>query len=213
MKTNLLLILSVAAAATSCAPKEPPLTEAEALARLDPKKWVVEDDIRMESTAGVSNRADIKAYPVGRYVDPANPEVMHERHVIYRRENSESWRRDTDRGNQILLGPTVGLRNPIARRNPASQELSAELNRQKLVTRRLLAIEQDARDGDMRAAALLREARSINANQEIILRKLNEYERERAKESQTNQPRGIPTPAEPTPEIGPLVEPDPFPSE
>ena len=213
MKSHLSLLIPISAIAVSCAPETPPITEAEALARLDPKKWVVEDNIPMESTAGVSNRADIKAYPVGRYVDPANPNVMHERHVIYRRENSESWRRDTDRGNQILLGPTVGLRNPIARRNPASQELSAELNRQKLVTRRLLAVEKDAREGDLRAAALLREARDINANQEIILGKLNEYERARNAEKEALEDRGVPVPADPEPLIGPTIDPNPFPDE
>ena len=33
----------------------------------------------------------VKAYPVGRYTDPNFPEEMHERHTIYRREESAGW--------------------------------------------------------------------------------------------------------------------------
>ncbi len=143
MKSIALTILPLIFIISSCAP--PPLiTEAEALQQLSPEKWQVQHEIPMESTANVAIAADIKAYPVGRYVDAANPNILHERHTIYRREKPETWRRDTNKGHGILLGPTVGLRNPIARKNPASQELSAELNRQKLVTQRLIGIERDA---------------------------------------------------------------------
>ena len=33
----------------------------------------------------------VKAYPVGRYTDPNFPEEMHERHTLYRREQSADW--------------------------------------------------------------------------------------------------------------------------
>ena len=33
----------------------------------------------------------VKAYPVGRYTDPNFPEEMHERHTLYRREQSAEW--------------------------------------------------------------------------------------------------------------------------
>lgn len=163
----------------SCATKSTPPSEAEVLSQLDPVKWQVEREIPMESTANVANPAEIKAYPVGRYVDAANPGIMHERHTIYRREKDESWRRDTNRGHGILLGPTVGLDNPIARKNPSSQELASELTRQKLITKRLLNLETQAGGGDARAQKLLGEARLIAANQSEILRRLDQYDADR----------------------------------
>ena len=163
----------------SCATKSTPPSEAEVLSQLDPVKWQVEREIPMESTANVANPAEIKAYPVGRYVDAANPGIMHERHTIYRREKDESWRRDTNRGHGILLGPTVGLDNPIARKNPSSQELASELTRQKLITKRLLNLETQAGGGDARAQKLLGEARLIAANQSEILRRLDQYDSDR----------------------------------
>ena len=33
----------------------------------------------------------VKAYPMGRYTDPNYPEEMHERHTVYRREQSPDW--------------------------------------------------------------------------------------------------------------------------
>jgi hypothetical protein len=42
--------------------------------------------IPLQSEANVEVPGTIKAYPVARYIDPSNPRIMHERHVIYRRE-------------------------------------------------------------------------------------------------------------------------------
>lgn len=184
----------------SCASKAPPPTEADVLAQLDPDKWQVQREIPMEGTANVANAAEIKAYPVGRYVDAANPGIMHERHTIYRREKSESWRRDTNQGHGILLGPTVGLHNPIARRNPASQELASELTRQKLVTKRLMDLEKKAGAGDIRAQQLLSEARIIVANQNEIMRRLEQYDAEAGRQplkSKSPQSTGQPPIADP----------------
>ncbi len=33
----------------------------------------------------------VKAYPIGRYVDPASGRVMHEKHTIYRVEEDAAW--------------------------------------------------------------------------------------------------------------------------
>jgi len=180
MNPNLFFAASVAAVAlVSCAPKVPPPTEAEVLAKLDPNRWQVQNDIRMEGIRNVTYGSDIKAYPMGRYVDPANKDVMHERHVIYRRERPEQWRRDSS-GREILIGPTVGLRNPIARTTLREQQLTVELNRQKVVTNRLLAVERSAAAGDARAERMLEEARLMRGNQEKIIEKLDKYEADRA---------------------------------
>jgi hypothetical protein len=98
----------------------------------------------------------------------------------------------------------VGLDNPIARKNPSSQELASELTRQKLVTKRLLSLESQAGAGDARAQKLLGEAKLIAANQTEILRRLEQYDADRRAEqlkvklvpsaSQSGNPIDLPIP-------------------
>lgn len=54
----------------------------------------------------------VKAYPVGRYTDPNYPEEMHERHTVYRREQSPDWNYLPDPPVALPLGPTVATSNP-----------------------------------------------------------------------------------------------------
>lgn len=133
------------------------------------------EDIPLESNAAVARAADYKAYPVSRYVDPANKEVMHERHAIYRRERPETWRLRPDPDKKILLGPTVGLRNPIALNRPVSQELNAELSRQRIVTRELLKLREHAEMGDARARQLLMTAEKMDRQSDEMLAQIRSY--------------------------------------
>ena len=133
------------------------------------------EDIPLESNAAVARAADYKAYPVSRYVDPANKEVMHERHVIYRRERPETWRLRPDPDKKILIGPTVGLRNPVALDRPVSQELNAELNRQRIVTRELMTLRNNAEQGDARALELLAAASKMDRQSDEMLEQIRSY--------------------------------------
>ncbi len=54
----------------------------------------------------------VKAYPVGRYTDPNFPDEMHERHTVYRREQSPDWNYLPDPPYALPLGPTVANSNP-----------------------------------------------------------------------------------------------------
>jgi hypothetical protein len=70
----------------------------------------------------------VKAYGVNRYVDPANPNIMHERHAIYRVEEGPGWVMQTPQGERgIILGPVVGLRNPEDAPAPRDSEIKREL--------------------------------------------------------------------------------------
>lgn len=180
------------------------------------------EDIPMESNASVSRGADYKAYPVSRYVDAGNKDVMHERHVIYRRERPETWRLRPDRGKGILLGPTVGLRNPVALDRPVSQELNAELNRQKVVSRELLALRNRAEDGDAQARQLLNAASKMDRQSDEMLSQIQSYNSQLKEmrgeiDSLKERPERVevsPTPrpeTEESEEIGPdrpLIDPD-----
>jgi hypothetical protein len=54
----------------------------------------------------------VKAYPVGRYTDPNFPEEMHERHMLYRREESADWNYHPSRPQALPLGPVAAVSDP-----------------------------------------------------------------------------------------------------
>lgn len=54
----------------------------------------------------------VKEYPVGRYTDPNFPEHMHERHTIYRHEQSAQWNYRPSQHYALPLGPVVATSNP-----------------------------------------------------------------------------------------------------
>jgi hypothetical protein len=55
--------------------------------------------------AGVLVAPEIKAYTVARYVDPADPDLLHEAHVVYRRESSGGWRLDAPTSAAVPAAP------------------------------------------------------------------------------------------------------------
>ena len=78
----------------------------------------------------------VRAYHVGRYVDPNHPETMHERHPVYRVEVSARWNlhpgpRDT--ANLLSLPPDAAFAPP-----PTNDVLIAEMNRQRESTARVM---------------------------------------------------------------------------
>jgi len=54
----------------------------------------------------------VKAYPAGRYTDPNFPDEMHERHTVYRREQSADWNYRASEPYALPMGPTVAKSNP-----------------------------------------------------------------------------------------------------
>jgi hypothetical protein len=74
--------------------------------------------------ASVRTPEQLKAYPVGRYEDPNDPDVMHEGHTVYRAETSPDWNTDPNEPTSLPLGP-----GEMAAADPAQQHtaLTAEL--------------------------------------------------------------------------------------
>jgi len=74
----------------------------------------------------------VRAYQIGRYVDPNHPEAMHEQHPVYRVEVSARW--------NLHPGPlnTANLLNPppdaAFAPPPTNDVLVAEMNRQREAT-------------------------------------------------------------------------------
>jgi hypothetical protein len=87
-----------------CATKE----EVKSTRRVEiPAAEVIADDMRKVRTQEI-----VKAYPVGRYTDPNFPDQMHERHTIYRREQSAQWNYRPSKPYALPLGPVAATSNP-----------------------------------------------------------------------------------------------------
>ena len=78
----------------------------------------------------------VRAYYVGRYVDPNHPETMHEQHPVYRIEATARW--------NLHPGPqaTANLLNPppdaAFAPMPKNDAVIAEINRQQQATARVM---------------------------------------------------------------------------
>jgi hypothetical protein len=74
--------------------------------------------------SSIRTSEQVKAYPVGRYEDPNDPDVMHEGHTIYRAETSPEWDTDPNEPTSLPLGP-----GEMATADPAQEHtaLTAEL--------------------------------------------------------------------------------------
>lgn len=74
---------------------------------------------------------NIKAYPVNRYIDPNDPSVMHEGHILYRTETTAKWNLHPNLPVVVPMGPGVVANNPARRTRVLSQELESELANQR----------------------------------------------------------------------------------
>jgi len=81
---------------------------------------------------------NIKAYNVGRYVEPNNALVMHERHVVYRVETTAKWNLHPNAPATVALGPAVQIIDPARKDGPTTAEIIAEVNRQKAATQTVI---------------------------------------------------------------------------
>lgn len=78
----------------------------------------------------------VRAYHVGRYVDPHHPETMHEQHPVYRVEISARWNLRPGPLNtaNLLNPPPDAAFSPL----PTNDALAAEMNRQREATARVM---------------------------------------------------------------------------
>lgn len=89
------------------------------------------------SVKGIRYAENIKMYPVGRYIDPNNPNIMHEGHPIYRIESTAKWNLHPNPPANIPIGPVLKIRDS-AKTTLQTEELTAELARQKETTRTVI---------------------------------------------------------------------------
>lgn len=79
----------------------------------------------------------VRAYYVGRFVDPNHPETMHEQHPVYRIETSARWNLHTGsaRTANLLNPPPDAAFAP----SPTNDAVIAEMNRQREATERVMS--------------------------------------------------------------------------
>lgn len=69
------------------------------------KPPIAGSDLQPLDASMVAAPAEIKVYTLNRAVDAADPALMHEEHVVYRREVAPRWRLDVPADQKLLVGP------------------------------------------------------------------------------------------------------------
>lgn len=80
----------------------------------------------------------LKSYPVGRYVDPTDPSVMHEAHVVYRKEAGATWNLNPNAPTVVPLGPVLAVADPAKTPTPLPAELERKMAEQNQLVASLI---------------------------------------------------------------------------
>jgi len=68
----------------------------------------------LPDSSAVQTPAGIKVFSLGRYEDPADPDLLHEAHLVYRRETAARWNLQPGPAGQVLIGNRVVPADPKA---------------------------------------------------------------------------------------------------
>ena len=128
--------------------------------------------LKRGETASVRHAEVIKAYPVGRYVDPRKRGVMHEAHTLYRVESSPKWNLTRPPGPPTIPAPAT------ATSKPSGSELTVELNRQRQATQAVIQGGQVVSDKLTEMTAALQQNRVL-AEQNAAMHKELQNTRQR----------------------------------
>lgn len=87
-----------------------------------------------EDVESVRYSENIKAYNVGRYIDPNNRLMMHEAHPVYRVETTAKWNLHPNGPALLAYGPALKIIDTAHKDSPTTPEIAAEINKQKAAT-------------------------------------------------------------------------------
>lgn len=73
----------------------------------------------------------LKAYPVNRYIDPADQNLLHESHLVYRKEASAAWNLESHSPTVVPLGPVMALSDPAERTRINQAEIEQKISSQE----------------------------------------------------------------------------------
>ncbi len=136
MKNSALLIVAAIALCGGCASVEKTDTPKAAAASPAVKTVtpatapVAGTQMDQKNAENVRYNDSLKAYPINRYVDPNDPNVMHEGHVVYRREASAAWNLNPNAPTVVPLGPALAVADAAKQPNPLPAELEQKMAEQ-----------------------------------------------------------------------------------
>jgi hypothetical protein len=180
---GLALAALVAAFVTGCAASPKFMTTREV-----PIRPVSGTALSPEAADSVRYPETLKEYAHGRYVDPNNSEVLHEKGTTYRVEQEAAWNLHSDLNQELPLpgGPDEHVADSARMPNPYTAEMEQEFRKQAAYTRAL------SQQND----ALLTRLETLNKQSERIDSVLSENDQLRASlESTQSQVRELTTQA------------------
>lgn len=130
MNTRAWLIAITAAGVGGCATSETKTATAPVAAATAPPVAVAGTQLDQANLEQVRHSDALKAYPVNRYVDPNDPNVMHEGHVIYRREHAGGWNLHPNAPTVVPLGPALAVADGARQPHPLPAELEQKMAEQ-----------------------------------------------------------------------------------
>jgi hypothetical protein len=119
--------------------------------------------ISAENLESIRYGENLKAYPIGRYVDPNNQLVMHESHTVYRVETTAKWNLHPNTPATVPSGPVVQIIDPARKDSPVTPEIIAEINRQKDATKALIA------QGSRMNRELMQLSTNVSAARQVVV--------------------------------------------
>jgi hypothetical protein len=138
MKAELVLGGALTGLLSGCA-SAPPQPEAAAPPPSPPVVApIAGTDLDPSNTANVRHGEILKSYPVGRYVDPRDPNVLHEAHVIYRKEAGAAWNLQPNAPTVVPLGPVLAVADPAKTPSPLPAELEQRMAEQNQLVATLI---------------------------------------------------------------------------
>jgi hypothetical protein len=124
MKTKIILLVAIVALSGCHTVKTPP-----PLPPPEPAP-VAGTELDQNNMENVRVGESLKAYPVGRLVDPNDPNIMDEAHTIYRREAGADWNLNPNAPTVVPLGPVLAVADPAKVPNPLPAELEQRIAEQ-----------------------------------------------------------------------------------
>jgi hypothetical protein len=149
--------------------------------------------LKRGETTSVRHPEVVKAYPVGRYVEPRKRGVMHEAHTLYRVESSPKWNLTRPAGSPTIPAP------PTTASKPSGNELTVELNRQRQATQAVIQGGQVVSDKLTEMTAALQQNRVL-AEQNATMHKELQATRQRLETLEDEMRSRLPDVPKPPPE-------------
>lgn len=129
MKNRTWIVCAAAAFAAGCSSVSEKQITAKS-APPPPAAPVAGTQLEERKAEQVRHGESLKAYPINRYVDPNDPNVMHEGHVVYRREASSGWNLNPSAPTVVPLGPALAIADGAKHPNPLPAELEQRIAEQ-----------------------------------------------------------------------------------